>query len=113
MPISSITYEISRNIAVLGLSMLYDSPIPFCCHSDSISVYNFLSVNAIAAQLLCHLPHENKPLKFPLNLYCDKNIIDENFWRMPAGLHKIEIGLGTKFQYQFSAWFSRSSYAVW
>ena len=30
-----------------------------------------------------------------------------------TGLHKIEIGLGTKFQYQFSAWFSRNSYSVW
>ena len=30
-----------------------------------------------------------------------------------SGLHKIEIGLGTKFQYKFSAWFSRNSYAVW
>ena len=29
-----------------------------------------------------------------------------------AGLHKIEIGLGTKFQHQFSAWFSRNSYSV-
>ena len=28
------------------------------------------------------------------------------------GLHKIEIGLGTKFQYQFSAWFSRTSHTV-
>ena len=26
-----------------------------------------------------------------------------------AGLHKIEIGLGTKFQDKFSAWFSRNS----
>ena len=25
-----------------------------------------------------------------------------------AGLHKIEIGLGTKFQDKFSAWFSRN-----
>ena len=30
-----------------------------------------------------------------------------------SGLHKIEIGLGTKFQYKFSAWFSRNSYSVW
>ena len=79
MPISSITIAISRNMAVLGMAMLYDSsPIPFCCRNDSISVYNFLSVNAIATQLLCHVPHENKQLRFPFNLYCDKNI-NENF----------------------------------
>ena len=28
------------------------------------------------------------------------------------GLHKVEIGLGTKFQYQFSAWFSRTFHTV-
>ena len=35
-----------------------------------------------------------------------------DLWLIP-GLHKIEIGLGTKFQYQFSAWFSCNFYAVW
>ena len=34
------------------------------------------------------------------------NMEDVSIWWRHPGLHKIEIGLGTKFQDKFSAWFS-------
>ena len=105
----SIKSHVSRSVASDGLTKCIQAMVPLNIYKNSANKFGRKTGFKIENEIEDQDQSIPKLIGILTQVFCT---FDPNLVILASGLHKVEIGLGTKFQYQFSAWFSRTFHAV-